>query len=137
MTAERVPLPEVRRHPLLGALAGLLVGVGVAALSVLHGVAALGTRTPPVVVVVLVLAGLTWVGSGPIRVVASADTPPTPEYNQRIQEALADNEAAIDEARRPPQPPAPEIPDLRPADDDDRTDWHGRPRPPSDPGHRT
>jgi hypothetical protein len=120
----------VKRHPVLGLLGGLCAGLGLALLAVLYGWMAAGTRSPLLTVGGFAVVGLVWGWRGPVRVRARLQGDTTPEYNERIQQALSDNEAAIDEARRPRQLRPEDLPDIQPASGDDDTDWHGRGTPP-------
>jgi len=75
---------RVRRHPIRGAIAGLLLGFGMAGLLMTFSVIALGTLTPLVVVVCCVVFGVVLAYVLPPRGRASATgpavapTPPTP-----------------------------------------------------------
>jgi hypothetical protein len=58
MTQVHAPV-TVKRHPVLGAVAGLLFGIGLALLLVAFAVIALGTLTPVVVVLLSMVAAAT------------------------------------------------------------------------------
>lgn len=60
----------IRRHPLRGLLAGLLIGLGVAILLVIYGAAPLGPATVVIVLVVFMLLGVASAWVLPARRVA-------------------------------------------------------------------
>lgn len=62
----------MRRHPIRGAIWGLLVGLGVALILIGQAVIAMGTLSPPVVVLVGLLLGVAWGMLAPARGRAAA-----------------------------------------------------------------
>jgi hypothetical protein len=128
------PLPTVRRHPFLGLVGGLLLGSGLALFLVLFGVIAVGTWPPLLVPPLVALAGLAWGLWGPVRGGGRSSPPPVPTYNERVQQALADNETAIE---RGASTKAPErgrlLPGIGPPAAGSDTDWH-RPHQEGSPG---
>jgi uncharacterized membrane protein len=58
---------ERKRHPLLGLLAGLLLGLGLSLLLISHSIVFLGKFTPIVLIVVFLLLGLAAGLFGPVR----------------------------------------------------------------------
>ena len=61
------------RHPLLGLIGGLLLGLGVALLLISYALAPLGVATPWVTIVVFAILGLLWGLFAPTRGRRSAD----------------------------------------------------------------
>ena len=66
---------KLKRHPIRGALFGLLLGIGTAALLIMYAVIALGTLTPIVVIVLGVVVGVLWGMFGPAK--GSREPPPS------------------------------------------------------------
>ncbi len=64
-----------KRHPVRGFFAGLLAGLGIAVLTVLTSVFALGGTEPYIIVVVGVVAGVAWAMLGPVRQRKGGATP--------------------------------------------------------------
>jgi hypothetical protein len=119
------PLPTVRRHPFLGLLGGLVLGLGVALWLVLFGVIALGTWPPLLVPPLAGLAGLVWAFWGPVRGGRRASQPAVPTYNERVQQALADNESAIERSTSArPADTETLLPGIGPPEAGTDTDWH-------------
>jgi hypothetical protein len=118
------PLPSIRRHLILGLLGGLLFGLGLSTMAFLYGVIALGTMPPILVVLLATVGGGVWGVRGPVRAKGPEPTEGVPEYNERVQQALADNEAAIGQAfvDKPREPT--ELPDIAPPADGDGV-WRG------------
>jgi hypothetical protein len=117
-------LPTVRRHPGLGALGGLLLGAGAALWLVLYGRLALGTWAPLLVPLAGAIAGFAWGTWGPVRGTRPTPPPAVPAHNERVQQALSDNKAAIDEAGNPPPSARGTVPGIGPPTAGDHTDWH-------------
>jgi hypothetical protein len=85
----------VTKHPVRGAVFGLIAGLGVALLSITHGIMVIGRWTPHVAVATLFLLGIVLGLGGPIRhkdLLEPAPTPVPPEIAPR---------------RMPPPPPPP------------------------------
>ena len=57
----------VKRHPIRGFFAGLLLGLGVALLGVVTATIALGTIPPYICIVVGIVVGVAWAMFGPTR----------------------------------------------------------------------
>lgn len=121
---ETGPLPTVRRHPFVGALAGSVLGTALALWLVLYGVVALGTWPPVVIPVLGGAAGVGWGLWGPIRGAGSATEARVPAFNERVQEALRQNESAIAGASDEPPAERPLLPGIGPPSADDPGDWH-------------
>lgn len=66
---------DVKRHPIRGALWGLIAGLGLALLLFSYNVVALGTLTPYVVIVLGVAAGIGFGALAPAKG-AAAQSPP-------------------------------------------------------------
>lgn len=126
---EHGPLPTVRRHPFLGAAAGLVLGTAMTLWLVLYGAMALGTWPPVLVPIAMTVAGVAWGLRGPVRRKASSAPAPVPAYNERVQQALEQNEAVIggEGGRSTDEPPM--LPGIGPPESGDHADWHRR-----DPG---
>ena len=60
-------MSDVKRHPVRGFFAGLLVGLGVALLGIVTSQIALGTIPPYLCIVVGIVLGVLWAMFGPTR----------------------------------------------------------------------
>jgi uncharacterized protein YacL len=60
-------MSSVKRHPVRGFFAGLLVGLGVALLGIVTSQIALGTIPPYICIVVGIVLGVLWAMFGPTR----------------------------------------------------------------------
>ena len=66
---------KVKRHPIRGAIFGLLLGIGTAALLIMYAVIALGTLTPIFVIVAGIVVGILWGMFGPVK--TTRELPPS------------------------------------------------------------
>jgi hypothetical protein len=122
------PLPTVQRHPFVGALAGLVLGAALALWLVLYGVVALGTWPPVLIPLIGGAAGVAWGIWGPIRGGGATPEAQVPIFNERVQEALKQNESVIRGASDEPPPERPLLPGIGPPSAGDPGDWGG-PKP--------
>lgn len=107
--------PKIKRHPIRGAIFGLLLGIGSAALLIMYAVIALGTLTPFVVIGLGVVVGVLWGLYGPAKgkrqlppsrlrsmpeaTVAPGGSPTTRAAEaEGVKDAAADAESAVGEA---------------------------------------
>lgn len=128
------PLPTVRRHPVVGALTGLVLGTAMALWLVLYGVVAIGTWPPVVLPFLVAGAGLVWGVWGPIRGGGPAATDPVPAYNERVQQALERNESVIGSSgQASSEVDGPLLPEIGPPAADEYADWRRRARGDGDP----
>lgn len=66
---------ELKRHPIRGALWGLLLGIGATGLLIMFSVIAVGTLTPWVVLLAFIVLGVLWGLFGPAK--RTRDLPPS------------------------------------------------------------
>ena len=89
--------PKVKRHPIRGALWGLMMGIGVALILINFAVIAFGTIVPWIVIGVFVVLGVLWGLFAPAKKPKGEPPPPT--------------EAATSAAAEPEHPSPPEEPE--------------------------
>lgn len=103
------PTPTISRHPIRGALFGLLIGLGAALILIGEQVIALGTVTSIFVVVAGIALGLLWSVFGP----AKGPKPTSAPTAGPVEHAAAPFDVATAEPPMPPistglaPPPAP------------------------------
>jgi len=67
---------SVNKHPIRGAIWGLVAGIGLALLLIAYSVIALGTLMPYLVVVVMIVLGVLYGSVGPARSGREPEEPP-------------------------------------------------------------
>jgi len=85
--------PKVKRHPIRGALWGLLGGIGVALILINFAVIALGTMMPWIVIGVFIVLGILWGMFAPAKK-PKGDPPASASVDDAPAEAQPDGEVA-------------------------------------------
>lgn len=88
--------PKLKRHPIRGALWGLMMGLGVALILINFAVIALGTWMPWIVVGVFIVLGVLWGLFAPAKKPKAEPAPATLPVDESEPAAPAEEPAADD-----------------------------------------